>query len=298
MLASGAWVGAVALVAIAIVLIMAETASGQSMNEIIIKLDPFENVVDVEPGNPTNGVLLINGTVRVKNQTAPEIKIDLQTHAGNWENMINPSSFVFRAHEREDRVKRFTITIRAPIGHSSRISQNVVMGGTWQSSGLTGDIDTSSFIIFVRQYYAAAVEVPELHLTDAGGKVSIPVAIWNTGNDLDEFSITIENRRALEKKGWTIESIPTVMIDEKLNEVVRIKVTAPENAGRFTMVVNVTSIGSMAEDSNDTRTVLKTFHVRVDDDRTLEIGLLLIGGVAAVSVAVFWRWRSGSWSYV
>jgi len=299
MLASGAWVGAVALVAIAIVLIMAETASGQSMNRIMIEITETSGEIDVEPGNPTNGMYYMNGTVRIKNQTDPEIVIGLCVSAGGWDSSIGPGNFIFRAHEREERVKPFTVAIRAPIGVSHKVSQNIFLGGTWRNSfGLVGDIEQRSSIVIVKQYYAAAVEVPELHLTDAGGTVSIPIAIWNTGNDLDEFSIKIENRRSLERKGWTIESIPNVEIDEKLNTVVRIKATSPDNAGTFEMIVNITSVGSLERGPNGTRSTLKVFHVKVDDDRTLEIGLLLIGGLTAVSVAVFWRWRNGSWSYV
>ncbi len=298
MLASGGFVGAIVLVVVLILLMTSEQASGQTMNEIIIRITETSGEVDVEPGNPTNGMFYMNGTVRIKNQTDPHIVVTQTISAGGWPSNIHPGGFDFWAHERENRVKPFAVRIRAPIGYSTKVSQNVILGGSWQGSeGLVGDLDQKSFIIFVKQYFAAMIEAPELHLTDGGKQVSIPISLWNTGNGVDEFSFRIENRRFLEKKGWTIGRTEPVVIEEKMNTNFKINARAPEEAGTYEFVFNVTSLGSIERGDNYTRYFLKVFHVKVEVDKTLEISLMLIGGSAAVTTAVFWRWRKGSWSY-
>jgi hypothetical protein len=213
---------------------------------------------NVEPGNPSNGVVTNTGTITCDCGSQPQVDVDLTIEAGGWGATIVPSSMTFTWGGEDTQA--YSVTVRAPPGTSHKVSQNVVVGGHWTGSlGLVGDVDESTFIIFIDQYFDLTLEQegPDKMKPRASGNISI--TIWNGGNDEDDFIIEVDNLQELANSGWKIPTVPRQTIEEKGIRPIRISITAPSSEGSYQFEITVTSEGSQLSGSNVKSTTVNVF---------------------------------------
>jgi len=211
------------------VLACSTVAEGQNETaHVEAHFDHSSKNADVEPGSPTNGIVINTGYVIVTNQTEPEIFVCLNVSAGGWGAAITPSSSTegYYWHNMGEK-HPFQITVRVPPGTSHKVSQTVVVGGTWSGNVTSGNVDSTACIIFIEQYSKLIPEYEPMVTVKAGERFSIPITFWNMGNDEDDVTLEIKNSVQLERRDWDLDTIPKQLIGEKGSIVVHIKGTAP-----------------------------------------------------------------------
>jgi len=218
---------------ILLILVVNLLTGAQGQNEtahVEAHFDHSSKNADVEPGNPTNGIVINTGYVIVTNQTEPEIHVNLNVSAGGWGAAMTPSSSTsadgYYWHNMGEK-HPFQVTVRAPPGTSHKISQKIVVGGTWHGNVTSGKVEPTICIIFIEQYFKLLSEYELMVTVKAGERFSIPITFWNMGNDEDDVILEIKNSVQLERRDWDLDTIPKQTVAEKGSIVIHIEGTAP-----------------------------------------------------------------------
>jgi len=212
------------------ILAVPQEAEGQTIIPVVqAGFDAASKSADVTPGGTANGVVQNTGTIVCNTGSQTQVSVNLQVTAGGWGAAITPSSMTFLAGSSTEQ--DFAITVRAPPGTSHKVSQNVVVGGSWTGAqGLVGDVDSTQMIVFIEQYFKLILE-SDNPLTEIapGDDLTFAMKIWNMGNDEDDFVIEIMNQKSLTDDGWTIPTVPKQTIEEKGVRPFKIQLTSPQD---------------------------------------------------------------------
>jgi len=220
----------VVLVAGVAIVAIPQEAEGQGTFIPVVSaaFDDSSKNADVTPGGSGNGIVKNTGTITCDSGSQTQVSASLTISAGGWGAAITPSSMTFPAGTS---TRTFSITVRAPPGTSHKISQNIVVGGSWTGAeGLVGDVDQTSMIVFIDQYFKLILE-SDNPLTEIapGDDLVFSMKIWNMGNDEDDFVIEIMNQKSLTDDGWTIPTVPKQTIEEKGVRPFKIQLTSPQD---------------------------------------------------------------------
>ncbi len=220
----------VVLVAAVAIIAIPQEAEGQGTIIPVVSaaFDDSSKNADVTPGGSGNGIVKNTGTISCDSGSQTQVTVALTISAGGWGAAITPSSMTFPAGTSS---KPFSITVRAPPGTSHKVSQNVVVGGSWTGAeGLVGDVDSTSMIVFIDQYFKLILESDNpLTEINPGDDLTFSMKIWNMGNDEDDFVIEITNQKSLSDEGWTIPTVPKQTIEEKGVRPFKIQLTSPQD---------------------------------------------------------------------
>ncbi len=240
-----------------------QPAEGQTIIPVVnAQFDDSSKTADVEPGNPSGGIVKNTGTIHCDCGSQPQVDVSLTISAGGWGAAITPSSMTFVWGGEEE--KPFSVTIAAPEGTSHKVAQNVIVGGSWTGSlGLVGDVDETSMIVFVEQYFDLVLELDEPESIAPGGGGNISFQIFNLGNDEDDFIVDVDNLADLARDGWSIPTIGKLTIEEKGARRISIYVSAPDEEDTYHFEITVTSEKSRLANPDDERSASLDVFVEV-----------------------------------
>ena len=129
----------------------------------------------------------------------PTVSLSSSTDIG-WPTSVIPGP----EFQTDALVKTFKVRVTVPQGTDSDIQAQVVVNGRVDIGGLTSTAESRARLN-VSSYYCATVECERPHQTiGPGDHETFEYKVYNRGNTLEAYSVTIANRKELEQKGWTL----------------------------------------------------------------------------------------------
>ncbi len=218
--------------------------------------------VDVSPGS--SGIVEVFGEVTCNKYGPDEVKVFLTGQSETGGCSVEPPSFVFSGVSGSEETEPFILTIRVPMGYTSKATPELSVGGNFDQGGLRTSISPVSTMIVVLQYYKIEYEVKERSFRcNSGEDAEIKFRAINVANGDDTFIIDIENGDSLESEGFKLFTPMEIQMPEDENKSVSLKIEVPEGiSGDYLVEVSIVSKGSL--DSGYPEMVVIVFELKVE----------------------------------
>jgi len=274
--------------------LISEEAEAEGMPVAIITMDTVEQTANVGPGE--TGIVRFTGQVEVYIVGPAEegqiIVANLEANASfGWNTSINPTTLYFSVGSTE--TKCFEIEVRVPNFTSFATQGELVTSGTvtFMSGNESYPITETKGIISIAPYYLLEVEPLVINRTiKPGGSTEIELSIRNTGNAMEQFRISWDNK---ESSITLRPSMTNIVISEgeSVNITVQVSVDEDCKGGDEKIKITVTAENSLV--SGQTPAVQEVYlHLDIDKEASDTPGFTIsdMFPVMALCLAIaLWR---------
>lgn len=195
--------------------IITDSSSASPLTTVTISLQGAPPKVDVSPGS--SGIVVVAGNVTCQEYGPDQVKVSLTASSEISGASCNPPNLVFEGVSGSEESKPIEVSTRVPVGTTSSATPALTVSGSFVQGGLQYSIPPVSAIIEVLPYCKIEAMVGDVKNAKAGDNIEIVVKIINVGNCDDSFTVDINNREHLGKKGFDIPAAKDISIPEKDN---------------------------------------------------------------------------------
>lgn len=242
----------------------------------------------------TMGQAEFNGTVTVNRQADQNVTVQLTATVDNrWQVSIYPSTrFVFTNSSSQN----FTVTVRVPEATPAAAG---ILSIEAQSTGEGYDLRAgANATVTVRPYVRVMMESNRPYIELApGGTARFTIKVWNSGNAIGSFNISITNIQDLRSDGWNVTLSAANVTGLAPGEPAYVNVTAraPRDWVLWTSEPTVIVLVATSQDNARIQqtfpcyTYVKGFNMQYL--AVLCLSVLVIVLVIVVAVLAVWRRR-------
>jgi hypothetical protein len=190
----------------------------------ILSLSLFPSQLRATVTQSQLGAVTFSGNATVEKMPYLErITVTLQAVVNTgWPVVISPQTMAFV----QSGTQRFQVTVIVPPATSSLISGNVIVTGSAKATGLAPIVSSASGVVTVSQYYKLRIEAEAPLREVKPGEITFNVVnVYNDGNGLDTFELSISNNKELVERQWTV-LLSSTDVGVAQDEYVPVKITA------------------------------------------------------------------------
>lgn len=257
-----------------------------------ISLSPL--VLEATVSESSMGQAEFNGTVTVDKRADQNVTVQLTATADNrWQVSLSPSRMVLTSSSSQN----FSVIVRVPQATPAAAGRlRIEARATGEGYDLHAGANAT---VTVRPYIRVMIEsdVPYVELAP-GGTARFTMKVWNNGNSIDSFNISIDNIQDLKNDGWSVTLNPDNVTGLAPGEPAYVNITAKAPMDWVLWTSEPTMIVLTAE-SQDAPGIHQTFpcyaYVKGFNMRYVAVLCLSIVAIVVVIVVVafiVWRrWR-------
>jgi hypothetical protein len=190
----------------------------------ILSLSLFPSQLKATVTQSQLGAVTFHGNATVEKMNYLErVTVTLQAVVNTgWPVVISPQTMPFV----QSSTQQFQVTVIVPPATSSLISGNVIVTGSAKAAGLAPVVSSASGVVTVAQYYKLRIEAEAPLREVKPGEITFNVVnVYNDGNGLDTFELSIANNKELVEKQWTV-LLGTTDVGIAQDEYAAVKITA------------------------------------------------------------------------
>ncbi len=237
-----------------------------------------------------------DGIVNVTMNPVTRVIVSLSAEDSWGSAVASPNTLLFTNNSK----KSFRVEVRVPPGEKYNSEGILRVYGNWQMypGTLSGSCDPVQGKIIVGQYFNFSISGDkDIIETERGSEAELELSITNNGNNIDTFSIEIENMEDLSASGFELElSSSKIEIPKGLDETVKITVNTPSDKNVFDK--NEIRIKVYLDQGVDQNVPAQehTFVIKLKDKNSISVSdfsiiLIIIFMVVVVTSVLVWRWK-------
>jgi hypothetical protein len=165
---------------------------------ISIRFNTASQTAKVSPTSP--GVVTFLGDLQVDYGEGPvAITLSASEEMG-WHCQLSLSSLIVN----DSFSHGFCVTVTVPAATSNAVFGQLTVNAVATAGGLTTDAHSRA-IIAVDPYFVLVASARRSNITLTPGETAVfEVALQNNGNSVDGYSVEVEDRAELERRGWNV----------------------------------------------------------------------------------------------
>jgi hypothetical protein len=258
---------------------------------VVLALTESNKTAHVAPGD--TGVVTFSGIVTVTCNPLTRVVVSLAAEDTWGSAEVDPSSILFSSSGEQP----FGVSVRARERESTKNTGIVTVIGRWTMypGSLTGPAQPQEGVqgrINIAQFFKFTTKSPKAFIeTKPGENVDFQLIICNTGNGMDEFSVTVLNSDDLSNQGFKISlsesqiSIPENPAEGTINISVDIS-SSVSVIGYHKLEVEVKSLNS---DESGDGPVVQNFVIKIPEENiatTIEFSVIIIIIILVVALVL------------
>jgi len=184
--------------------------------------------VDVSPGG--DGFVIYNGTITLNDpaDSAADTNVTLNASCSDGGTaVITPTKTTLSG---DGDTNSFVVEVTIPLGTTCTVTPIVMVSGTWEQAGVTGNLTNATCPVEVLQFSAINVTCQSPVRTASGGDhLTFSLKIENQGNGQETYIVDIVNRDDLE--GWTLPPRQRMTVEENSSKTLTLSLTVGSSPG-------------------------------------------------------------------